>query len=65
MADKGLRSKAFWSHEELPWAADLEKGFDDVRKELLALRGRGGFQVGYDLKNKTIRNKQARTVPAL
>ncbi|CAN0188017.1 unnamed protein product, partial [Laminaria digitata] len=40
----GLRSKAFWSHGDLPWMADLEKGFDDVGKELLALRGRRGFQ---------------------
>eukprot|EP00904_Undaria_pinnatifida_P007064 jgi/Undpi1/3488/HiC_scaffold_16.g06860.m1 len=40
----GLRSKAFWSREELPWVADFEKGFDNVRKELVALRGRGGFQ---------------------
>lgn len=45
VAGEGLRSKAFWSHEDLPWMADFEKGFDDVRKELLALRGRGGFQV--------------------
>lgn len=45
VADEGLRSKAFWSHEDLPWMVDFEKGFDDVRKELLALRGRGGFQV--------------------
>lgn len=42
---EGLRSKAFWGAEELPWMTDFEKGFHDVRDELLALRGRGGFQV--------------------
>lgn len=43
----GLRSKAFWSADDfdLPWVTDFENGFLDVREELLALRGRGGFQV--------------------
>ncbi|CAM9598799.1 unnamed protein product [Ectocarpus sp. 4 AP-2014] len=42
----GLRSKAFWSAEDFdfPWVTDFEKGFRDVREELLALRGRRGFQ---------------------
>ncbi|CAM9775442.1 unnamed protein product, partial [Ectocarpus fasciculatus] len=42
----GLRSKAFWSAEDfdLPWVTDFEKGFHDVRGELLALRGQRGFQ---------------------
>lgn len=41
----GLRSKAFWGSEELPWLTDFENGFEDVKTEFLALRGRGGFQV--------------------
>lgn len=42
----GLRSKAFWSADDvdLPWVTDFERGFLDVKDELLALRGRGGFQ---------------------
>ncbi|CAN0139059.1 unnamed protein product, partial [Ectocarpus sp. 13 AM-2016] len=42
----GLRSKAFWSAEDFdfPWVTNFEKGFRDVREELLALRGRRGFQ---------------------
>lgn len=29
----------------MPWIADFERGFPDVKEELLSLRGRGGFQV--------------------
>ena len=42
--------------------ADFEKGFDDVRKEFLALRGRGGFQVSA-VKNK--QDNQGRIIPRL
>lgn len=44
---EGLRSKAFWSAEDFdsPWVTAFQKGFLDVKEELLALRGRGGFQV--------------------
>lgn len=42
-----LRSKAFWLADDfdLPWVTDFEKGFLDVREELLALRGRERVQV--------------------
>lgn len=47
LAIEGLRSKAFWSAEDfdLPWVAAFQEGFLDVKEELLALRGRGRFQV--------------------
>ncbi|CAM9526414.1 unnamed protein product, partial [Hapterophycus canaliculatus] len=42
----GLRPRAFWSADDFdaPWVTKFVDGFKDVREELLALRGRGGFQ---------------------
>ncbi|CAN0334222.1 unnamed protein product, partial [Discosporangium mesarthrocarpum] len=41
----GLTTKPFWGPADLPWMKKLECGFDDVRGELLSLRGRKAFQV--------------------
>ncbi|CAM9402185.1 unnamed protein product, partial [Phaeothamnion confervicola] len=40
----GLTARPFWDAGSLPWIRDFEAAFPAIRRELLGLRGCGGFQ---------------------
>ncbi len=39
----GLRAYPWWDMVNFQWATAIEAKFDDIKRELLALRGAGGF----------------------
>ena len=39
-----LRALSFWDSATFPWVKQLEDGYGDIKRELLGLRGQGGFQ---------------------
>ena len=41
----GLRGKEFWDAGDVPWLARVEEQHQGVLEELMALRGKTGFQV--------------------
>ena len=40
----GLKSEAFWDPKEFTWASVLEENWETIRDEVLATKGKGGFQ---------------------
>lgn len=40
----GLRAHPWWNNSEFPWIEKVNECYEDIRKELLALYSKGGFQ---------------------
>lgn len=40
----GLTARAVWENSTFPWIAALEASFHDIKAEMLALKGKHGFQ---------------------